>query len=282
MLDILFHRQDYPFSILKEFGLTEQMIMDLPESVHISLERGGYSPLLPIKIEQPFGYTECYARFFLIDTEEGISLMFSPKLKKLDLEQFSDKEKQLLLSGKTIVADIIEDYENDATETQKIKAFVQIDTDTNRVVYTPTQIIGRNLSSIGQEFDLSEEVLESFWNGEIATVKANIIEDEDPVEISIGIDLFSITGVEVVCGNADDWERTVHAHMPEYSFGSDGCWINRDGKLSYVADKDFTDDILQALERQSQRNEQQNILNKEDMIETIMEQSSTKYQQVRP
>ena len=48
MLDILFHRQDYPFSILKEFGLTEQMIMDLPESVHISLERGGYSPLLPI------------------------------------------------------------------------------------------------------------------------------------------------------------------------------------------------------------------------------------------
>lgn len=80
MLDILFHRQDYPFSILKEFGLTEQMIMDLPESVHISLERGGYSPLLPIKIEQPFGYTECYARFFLIDTEEGISLMFSPKL----------------------------------------------------------------------------------------------------------------------------------------------------------------------------------------------------------
>ena len=63
MSDILFHREDYPFAILEEFGLTAQMILDLPESVHLRLQRGDFSPLLPIKIEQPNGYTRCYAKF---------------------------------------------------------------------------------------------------------------------------------------------------------------------------------------------------------------------------
>ena len=50
-----FHREDYPLDILAEFGLTEEMIYDLPEFVHETLERGGKSPLLPICVEQPFG-----------------------------------------------------------------------------------------------------------------------------------------------------------------------------------------------------------------------------------
>ncbi len=38
-----FHREDYPLDILAEFGLTEEMIYDLPEFVHETLERGGKS-----------------------------------------------------------------------------------------------------------------------------------------------------------------------------------------------------------------------------------------------
>ena len=202
MSDILFHREDYPFAILEEFGLTAQMILDLPESVHLRLQRGAFSPLLPIKIEQPNGYTRCYAKFCLIETDEGVNLLFSPKLEQLDLNQFSEEEKQLLLSGKAIVADIMESNENDAASSQRIKVFVQIDPDTNNVVYTPSQIIGRNLSSIGQEFNLSEEVLESFWKGKTASIESDIFVEDQPVELTIGIDLFSKTGVMVVYGNA--------------------------------------------------------------------------------
>ena len=53
-------------------------------------------------------------KFCLIETDEGVNLLFSPKLEQLDLNQFSEEEKQLLLSGKAIVADIMESNENDA------------------------------------------------------------------------------------------------------------------------------------------------------------------------
>lgn len=90
------------------------------------LRAGLKSPLLPISIRQPFGLTHCYAKFCLIETEEGIDVMFSPKLKEADLSAFTDKERSLLLAGKVIVSDIEETIlTDDGEETQKVKAFVQ-------------------------------------------------------------------------------------------------------------------------------------------------------------
>ena len=37
MSDILFHREDYPFAILEEFGLTAQMILDLQDAMQNSV-----------------------------------------------------------------------------------------------------------------------------------------------------------------------------------------------------------------------------------------------------
>lgn len=122
-----FHREEYPLDILSEFGLTEEMIYDLPDYVHERLESGLKSPLLPISIRQPFGLTHCYAKFCLTETEDGIDVLFSPKLKEADLSSFTDKERSLLLAGKVIVSDIEETLLSaDGEEsTQKIKAFVQ-------------------------------------------------------------------------------------------------------------------------------------------------------------
>lgn len=246
MSEKLYHREDYPFDLLADFGLTEEMILDLPESVHSILERGGYSPLLPLKIEQPFGYSLCHAKFALVQTETGVEVIFSPKMKELDLNQFTDEEKQLLLTGKAIVSDVFETSEED--EKRSIKAFVQIDKETNCVVYTPTQIIGRNLQSISSEFNLSAKDLESFWKGDIVTISTDIFEEGSLVDISIGINLFSENGVEIVMGQAEDWRRIVNTDLPEYSFGNDGCWINKDGLLSYVPENEFTPEINQILE----------------------------------
>jgi hypothetical protein len=226
------------------------MIYDLPEFVHETLERGGKSPLLPICVEQPFGVTHAYAKFCLIETEEGLDVMFSPKLKTINLDAFSDDECQALLSGKVIVAEVDDKTITDegVEEMQRIQAFVQLDRDTNGVIYTPTQVIGRNLNAVATEYELSGDDLNSFWKGGLVTLyEENHQGQKEPV--TIGVDLFTDTGVIVVPGTAAKWENTVRRVMPKYSFGNDGCWLNKDGRLSYVPEEEFSKDILDELER---------------------------------
>ena len=207
---------------------------------------GGLSPLLPISIKQPFGFTHCYARFCLVETGYGVEALFLPKLKEVDITQFDEHDQQLLLTGKAIVADIVEDDET-------VKAFVQIDKDTNSVVYTPTQIIGRNLQTICSEFDLSGDDLQGFWTGGLVTVEVPDFKGT-PTMVTIGVNLLSERGVEIVPGDAYRWEKVVRQPIPEYSFGNDGCWINRNGVLSYVPDNEFTQDIIDAMERNAHAN----------------------------
>lgn len=249
-----FHRDEYPFDVLGEFGLTENMIYDLPDYIHDRIEMGGMSPLLPISIKQPFGFTHCYAKFCLVEVEDGVDVMFAPKLKEIDLSNFLKQEREMLLAGKVIVSEVEEavTMENGTEEKEKIKAFVQIDKETNSVVYTPTQIIGRNLRTITNEFDLPDDAIRGFWKGELITIETTG-DAEKPASITIGIDLLSDKGVVLVPGDATQWNKIVHKAMPEYTFGNDGCWINRHGMLSYVPEENFTQDILMALERQARQ-----------------------------
>lgn len=271
-----FHREEYPLDILASFGLTEEMIYDLPGFVHEIIEMGGKSPLLPIVIEQPFGYTKGYAKFCLVEYDEGLDVIFFPKLKAVLLEAFEEQQRQLLLMGKVIVADIDDTYITDegVEETHSIKAFVQLDKETNAVMYCPTQIIGRNLNAIANEYDISGDQLKSFWDGEIVTVfEENEFGEQEPV--TIGIDLFSENGVVVVPGNEDRWQRIVRPMIPTYNFGNDGCWINRNGLLSYISEKDFTPEIYKVLERQAAKS---GLFNEASAAETI-EQSRSHQQE---
>ena len=149
-----------------------------------------------------------------------------------------------------IVADVDDPIITDegVEDMQRIKAFVQLDKDTNGVIYTPTQAIGRNINAVANEYDLSGEDLQRFWDGDLVTIYEPTDEGgQDPV--TIGVDLFMDTGVIVVPGTAEQWESTVRRSMPKYSFGTDGCWVNHDGRLSYVPEDSFTKDILDELER---------------------------------
>jgi len=254
MSDKKFHRDEYPLDILAEFGLSEQMVYDLPDFVHETIELGGKSPLLPLTIEQPFGCTHLYAKFCLVETEDGIDVLFSPKLKEMNLEEFSEREKKLLLEGKVIVSEVEENFvtEEGVEDVQRIKAFVQIDKDTNSVVYTPTQVIGRNLKNVSEEFDISDDELKKLSEGGLITISEEN-EEGAPEYITIGVDLFSDKGVVLVPGQVEQWERTVRKSMPEYSFGNDGCWINKHGVLSYIPENEFTKDILDVMERQAKQ-----------------------------
>ena len=121
------------------------------------------------------------------------------------------------------------------------------------VVYTPTQIIGRNLQTICSEFDLSGDDLQGFWTGSLVTVEVPDFKGT-PTMVTIGVNLLSERGVEIVPGDAYRWEKVVRQPIPEYSFGNDGCWINRNGVLSYVPDNEFTQDIIDAMERNAHAN----------------------------
>ena len=131
---------------------------------------------------------------------------------------------------------------------------MQIDKDTNDVLYTPTQVIGRNLSAIAGEYDLDGEQLQRFWKGELVTItETNDQGIDEP--ITIGVDLFTDKGVIVIPGTADLWENIVRRTMPEYSFGNDGCWVNRHGQLQYVPDEEFTKEIYDVLNRNAKAND---------------------------
>ena len=249
-----FYREDYPLDILEEYGLTEEMIYDLPDFVHETLELGGKSPLLPIKVQLPYGHAHAFAKFRLTETEEGVDVIFSPKLTSANLSQFSEKEQNLLKEGKVIVAEVEDTVITDegVEDTQLIKAFVQLDRDTLGVVYCPTPLIGRNLNATANEYDITGDQLKSFWYGELVTIEEEN-EYGEMENVTIGIDLFDDKGVVIVPGDADKYLSTVRHPMPMYNFGTDGCWVNRNGYLQYVPEAEFTSDIQQELDRLSHR-----------------------------
>lgn len=278
-----FHREEYPLDILAEYGLTESMIYDLPGVVHDTLEAGGYSPILPIKIQQKFGYSNCYARFRIIETADGLDVMFLAKRSNLpdSLNLFTEEQRSLLLDGKVIVADVEETIRNAAGEEEKgkIKAFVQYDAYTHNIIYNPTQIIGKNLTAISNEYDLTGEQLQNLWLGQLITLME---ENESGImePVTIGVNLFSENGTVVIAGNEQTYNYIVNNQLPTYNFGNDGCWINSDGSMKYVKEEEFTSDIIEELNRRSSMIQAQSNLS-QSSSERISEQENESYQLTR-
>lgn len=254
-----FNRESYPFDILEKFGLTEGMLLDLPDYVHDIIERGGKSPLLPLTVSQPDGKTvRCYAKFALVDFDGEPEVMFYPKFKQADLAPFDERQREALQEGKVIVADVMDRFVTDegVEDEQRIKAFVQLDRDTNTVVYTPTPTIARNISALSDVYGLDGDEIRRFWDGNL--VMTHVRNDEGVEEtVTIGVDLNTETGVLAVPGIAEQWIMAVRRRMPEYSFGMEGCWVNRDGRLRYVHEEDFTSDIIEAQQEASRQRELQ-------------------------
>ncbi len=251
MADKLFNRANYPFEILSQFGLTEEMMYDLPDFVHNNLEMGLKSPFLPISFSHSNGVTHCYARISFVDTPRGMDVLFYPKLRQRKLEEFTEEQQAALLSGRVILSEL-PTMDNVEEKYVKTLCFLQYDKETNDVIYTPTPTIGRNLESVLGEYEnLTGDMMMKLRQGEQVTVK----DGSGPADfVTIGIDLFSEKGVVVVPGTAENWQNAVRPIFPEYTFGADGCWLCRNGQLSYVYDRDFDDTILSALEHMRIKN----------------------------
>ena len=226
-------------SLLRQYGLTREMIEDLPMHVLEDIGQGRRSPVLPIQVEdENENIIKSRTRFAFVRMEDGsVDVVFYPVLNQAPLEQYDQEQQKQLLAGKAILADMMMDG-------KQSKAFVQLDAETNQVIYAPTPVIGRNLQVLAGEMHLSSAEVKVIQNGEPLT----FVMDEEPV--TVGIDLNDSTGIRLCQGDDQKWKEQTKREWDKYTFGCYGCWMmDDDGNLDYVSEDDYTEELWNELSR---------------------------------
>ena len=101
-----FKEDEVPYAILEQFGLTQEMIEDLPADVYTDILNGRLSPVLPISVKDKKGRpVSARARFKLVrDADDEADIVFHPRLVHCDLNLYTYEEQEALRSGKSIIS----------------------------------------------------------------------------------------------------------------------------------------------------------------------------------
>ena len=248
MSETTFSEQEMPYEILQQFGLTEEMITDLPEHALKGIFAGRRSPVLPVKVTNEQGEViTCRTRFCLMRNEEDkVDVIFIPQLIETDLTQFPEDKQKLLEAGHAIIEPMT------TSEGREVMAFHQIDFETGQVLSVPTPVIGRNLQLICDHFHLSNAELSCLSNGKPLTVSI----DDEPV--TMGIDLDDLTGIRVSKGDEQQWRAQPKKEWEKYNFGIYGCWtMDENGNLDYTPEEEYADEMWNELNKKSESRKQQ-------------------------
>ena len=225
---------ELPFSTLERFGLTREMIEDLPMRVLEDICNGRHSPVLPVRVtDEHGGQIESRSRFAFIRMDDG----------QVDVERYDEAQQKQLLDGKAIVADV------EMSDGRSSKAFVQIDAETKQVMYVPTPIIARNLKVLAEVMRLGTVEVNGMQHGEPLTV----VVGGEPA--TVGIDLHAKTGIRICSGDAQQWRNQPKREWDKYTFGCYGCWVmDDDGNLDYVSEEDYTEELWNEQKKSGERN----------------------------
>ena len=223
--------KDYeiPYDKMKRFGITKNMIDDLPQPVLNKLISGQETPLISITRESTRGERiRSYARIFLTRLDdETVEVGFIPQLKTSKLNDFTLLQQNIMLNGDVTIAEL----------PQKGRCYAQYDTATNQVISVPEDIINQNISIAAQKYNIDKEDEMYLHDG-----KPLQIPDTDRIyNISIGINLICKTGIQITKGNLELWHEEKKNDLPKFNFGKYGCWVtSEDGELKYVDNEHFT------------------------------------------
>lgn len=233
---ILISENEIPYEELAGFGLTQEMIDDFPESVMDRFLSGQRTPLLPIERADQDGviYND-YARIRLVENNGEIHPVFLPLMGQNNLDEFSEDQKIALRHGG--VLKVILPSDNGFS-------YVQLDQSTNSILSVKADIIDQNLNILTNNLDANEKLGE-LQDGDVVSIF------KDDQIISAGIDLNEETGVRTVEGDAQKWyeDRGCDGLHDKYNFGIYGCWtLGDDGKLAYVPEENYTEDMVVAQE----------------------------------
>lgn len=203
---VRFELIELPYPTLARFGLTQEMIEDLPMRVLDEICDGRHSPVLPVRVRDEKGeLIESRSRFALVRRDDGLSdVVFYPVLESSPLERYDEAQQKQLLAGKAILADV------ETADGRHSKAFVQIDEETKQVMYIPTPIIGRNLQVLADIMHLGTMEVNSMQNGEPLT----LVVDDEPV--TVGIDLHDKTGIRFCSGDSQKWKEQPKREWDKY------------------------------------------------------------------
>ena len=243
MQDYEFNEEQVPYGILCQYGLTREMVEDLPEAPYRDIMNGLLSPALPISVKDDAGNTiSASTRFRLVKTDDGsVDVLFYPRFTRCELDSYSEAEQIELRAGRVILSHSPDDPDR--------KCFVQIDPDTNQVMYVPTPVIGRNIRNLMDRFELSTDDITLIQMGEAAVVGTG----KDV--LAIGVDLSERTGIRMERGKSFKWNRDRGSGMDRFSFGIYGCWVkDANGDLSYVPEEEYSDEIIAEQQKHIDRN----------------------------
>ena len=97
-----FELTELPYQVLSKFGLSREMIEDLPMRILKEICNGRHSPVLPVRVTDENGQTaESRTRFVCIRKDDGTTdVVFYPVLKSSPLEQYQPEQQKELLDGK--------------------------------------------------------------------------------------------------------------------------------------------------------------------------------------
>lgn len=236
-----FEEGDIPYATFEQFGITKQMLDDLPLNIMNKILSGKETPLMTIiHTNDRNERIKSKARLVLVKTEDGLTdLCIIPqwKVSRLDQDEFNIEMQQQLLKGAVTTK----------TYPDKGLCYIQFDNVINQVVAVPADIIRNNIQVVANKHGLNKDDITHLAKGNLVSYQTKADEDY----ITIGINLRENIGVQITNGNADAWhEEKKVQKMPKYNFGQHGCWISDDdGELSYVDEANFTERIKKEQER---------------------------------
>lgn len=237
-----FHPSEIPYGTLAKFGLTQDMVEDLPQAVQENILNGRRSPVLPIQITDDDGNViKARTRFALVRLDGNeVEVMFYPQLAKCNLDRFTPEEQKALLANQAIIATAT------MPDGKTIPAFHQLDPGTNQILYVPTPVIGRNLEIVAKTMNLTDAEVTCLQKG----TPLSTIEDDDMH--TVGINLNEKTGVSIVRGDVKQWKDAQRDFIGKYSFGLNGCWVmDNEGNLDYIPEDAYTEEIWEELRRKN-------------------------------
>lgn len=240
-----FTEEQIPYNILNRFGITQEMIEDLPASVLNRLLNGKRTPVLPIKYTNEHNeliYTNARLSLFRNDNGEP-RVMFYPRFLNADVSRFSSEHQKTLNEGRAVLAEM------PIKDGVKTMGYYQVDTNTNQILSAPTAVIHHNLNYLAEELNLSTPELNCLKNGNSLTLNS------DDEQYTMGINLNSRTGVKMCEGDEQAWKEYNDRELEKFNFGLNGCWVaDENGGLDYVPEENYGEDMWAEMKKRGEMN----------------------------
>jgi len=236
----IFEETEIPYEILSQYGLSQEMIDDLPEQAMDSLLGGSLTPLLPLSGNDKDGnLIKKMASIALVRTDNGIDVILSTPWESNPLNKFTLEQQHDLRAGKVLLLN---------GENGK-ETYVQLDDTTNKVMSSPAEAIQHNILIYKEKIGWDELTTDNIILGKAMTFHSG------NQFVTYGVDLHSNTGIRAVEGTTVDWEEKRHS-LPLHGFGIYGCWVS-DGVNTfkeYIPQEKYTEEMNQEMEQIGQEN----------------------------